>query len=87
MSQLARSSAGLARDRLGRTHWATIRAADEVMLPAEKQATHVPTGSSRFTNPGNMPLYLIEAQSGGYLGEYDVEGRSTITNRSLSYSC
>jgi mannose-1-phosphate guanylyltransferase/mannose-6-phosphate isomerase len=26
----------------------------------------------RLENPGKMPLYLVEVQSGGYLGEDDI---------------
>ena len=34
---------------------------------------YIPIGMKhRLENPGKMPLYLIEVQSGGYLGEDDI---------------
>jgi mannose-1-phosphate guanylyltransferase/mannose-6-phosphate isomerase len=39
----------------------------------EDQSVYVPIGSKhRLTNPGKIPLTLIEVQSGGYLGEDDI---------------
>jgi mannose-1-phosphate guanylyltransferase / mannose-6-phosphate isomerase len=40
---------------------------------AENQSTYIPLGSvHRLENPGNIPLELIEVQSGSYLGEDDI---------------
>jgi hypothetical protein len=39
----------------------------------EDQSVYIPIGSKhRLTNPGKLPLTLIEVQSGGYLGEDDI---------------
>jgi len=38
------------------------------------ESTYIPAGSKhRLENPGPEPLYLIEVQSGDYLGEDDIE--------------
>ena len=40
---------------------------------SEDQSVYIPIGSKhRLTNPGKLPLTLIEVQSGGYLGEDDI---------------
>ena len=39
----------------------------------ENQSTYIPLGSKhRLTNPGKIPLMIIEVQSGAYLGEDDI---------------
>ena len=39
----------------------------------ENQSTYIPIGSKhRLSNPGKIPLKLIEVQSGSYLGEDDI---------------
>jgi mannose-1-phosphate guanylyltransferase/mannose-6-phosphate isomerase len=60
-------------------HWvvvsgtAKVTRGDDVMLLAENQSTYIPIGAKhRLENPGKVPLYLIEVQSGGYLGEDDI---------------
>jgi mannose-1-phosphate guanylyltransferase/mannose-6-phosphate isomerase len=60
-------------------HWvvvsgtARVTRGDDVILLAENQSTYIPIGAKhRLENPGKMPLYLIEVQSGGYLGEDDI---------------
>jgi len=60
-------------------HWvvvsgtAKVTRGDEVSLVAENESTFIPIGvKHRLENPGKMPLYLIEVQSGGYLGEDDI---------------
>ena len=46
---------------------------DELKPIAENESTYTPIGvKHRRANPGKMPLYLIEVQSGGYLGEDDI---------------
>src|SRR5690349_13899758 len=45
----------------------------EVKLLAENESTYIPIGTKhRLENPGKTPLFLIEVQSGGYLGEDDI---------------
>ena len=60
-------------------HWVVVKGAMEVtkdgavIVLAENESTFVPVGSRhRMRNPGKIPAYLIEVQSGGYLGEDDI---------------
>jgi mannose-1-phosphate guanylyltransferase/mannose-6-phosphate isomerase len=60
-------------------HWivvsgtARVTRGDEVVLLAENESTYIPIGTKhRLENPGKVPLFLIEVQSGGYLGEDDI---------------
>lgn len=60
-------------------HWivvtgtAEITNGDKVLLLAENQSTYIPLGEThRLTNPGTIPLEIIEVQSGSYLGEDDI---------------
>jgi len=49
-----------------------IRGTEEVML-TENQSTYIPLGAvHRLSNPGSIPLEMIEVQSGTYLGEDDI---------------
>jgi mannose-1-phosphate guanylyltransferase len=42
-------------------------------LVGENQSTYIPLGCRhRLTNPGKIPVELIEVQSGPYLGEDDI---------------
>jgi mannose-1-phosphate guanylyltransferase/mannose-6-phosphate isomerase len=44
-----------------------------VFLLSENQSTYIPLGEKhRLENPGNVPLEIIEVQSGSYLGEDDI---------------
>jgi mannose-1-phosphate guanylyltransferase/mannose-6-phosphate isomerase len=61
-------------------HWvvvagtAQVTVDDETWLLQENEAAYLPLGSAhRLANPGKIPLELIEVQSGGYLGEDDIE--------------
>jgi mannose-6-phosphate isomerase-like protein (cupin superfamily) len=60
-------------------HWIVVRGTAEVtcgektFLLAENQSTYIPLGMThRLSNPGKLPLEIIEVQSGGYLGEDDI---------------
>lgn len=60
-------------------HWIVVRGTAQVtngtqtILLTENQSTYIPLGQEhRLTNPGVMPLEIIEVQSGGYLGEDDI---------------
>ena len=60
-------------------HWvvvsgtAKVQIDDEIQMLTEDQSAYIPIGSKhRLTNPGKLPLTLIEVQSGGYLGEDDI---------------
>lgn len=60
-------------------HWvvvsgtARVHRGDEEYLLTENQSTYIPVGvPHRLTNPGKIPLEIIEVQSGSYLGEDDI---------------
>lgn len=60
-------------------HWVVVRGTAEItcgektILLTENQSTYIPLGEiHRVINPGNIPLEIIEVQSGGYLGEDDI---------------
>ena len=45
----------------------------EQTLVGENESIYIPLGAvHRMENPGNIPLELIEVQSGSYLGEDDI---------------
>ena len=61
-------------------HWVVVKGTAEVicgdktMTLTENQSTYIPLGElHRLSNPGSIPLEIIEVQSGGYLGEDDIE--------------
>ena len=46
---------------------------DKVLTLTENQSTYIPLGTvHRLSNPGTIPLEIIEVQSGSYLGEDDI---------------
>ena len=60
-------------------HWVVVKGTievtknDEIIMLAENQSTFVPVGARhRMKNPGKIPAFLIEVQSGGYTGEDDI---------------
>lgn len=60
-------------------HWvvvtgtAEVTRGDESFILSENQSTYIPLGvRHRLTNPGKVPLEMIEVQSGLYLGEDDI---------------
>jgi mannose-1-phosphate guanylyltransferase/mannose-6-phosphate isomerase len=60
-------------------HWVVVKGTAEVVCGdkkitlTENQSTYIPLGSvHRLSNPGSIPLEIIEVQSGGYLGEDDI---------------
>jgi mannose-1-phosphate guanylyltransferase/mannose-6-phosphate isomerase len=73
-------------------HWivvtgtAEITNGDQVLTLTENQSTYIPLGEvHRLANLGNIPLEIIEVQSGSYLGEDDIVrfedtyGRARVT--------
>ncbi len=61
-------------------HWvvvsgtAKVEIEDKEITLYENQSSYIPLGSKhRLSNPGKIPLILIEVQSGSYLGEDDIE--------------
>lgn len=60
-------------------HWivvkgtAKVTCGENILLLSENQSTYIPLGEiHRLENPGQIPLELIEVQSGSYLGEDDI---------------
>lgn len=60
-------------------HWIVVKGTAEIncggkkLLLTENQSTYIPLGEvHRLSNPGSIPLEIIEVQSGGYLGEDDI---------------
>ena len=60
-------------------HWVIVKGRAKVELESkieflnENQSVYIPLGSKhRLTNPGKIPLILIEVQSGSYVGEDDI---------------
>tara|TARA_E500000331_G_scaffold51763_1_gene45045 strand:+ start:673 stop:2118 length:1446 start_codon:yes stop_codon:yes gene_type:complete len=60
-------------------HWilvkgtANVEIDGESIILGENQSVYIPLGSKhRLTNPGRIPLVLIEVQSGAYLSEDDI---------------
>lgn len=69
-------------------HWivvsgiALVQRGEEEMLVSENESVYIPIGEKhRLTNPGKLPLELIEVQSGCYLGEDDIVRFSDIYDR------
>jgi mannose-1-phosphate guanylyltransferase/mannose-6-phosphate isomerase len=60
-------------------HWVVVSGTalvtrdDEKQMLHENESIYIPLGAvHRLENPGKIPLYLIEVQSGPYLGEDDI---------------
>jgi len=58
-----------------------VRGEEHIML-TEDQSTYIPLGfQHRLSNPGVIPLELIEVQTGSYLGEDDIVRFADTYNR------
>jgi mannose-1-phosphate guanylyltransferase/mannose-6-phosphate isomerase len=60
-------------------HWVVVKGTarvtcgDDIFNLHENESTYIPIGMKhRLENPGNIPLEVIEIQSGSYLGEDDI---------------
>ena len=60
-------------------HWVVVKGSalievdNSQILLYENQSTYIPVGAiHRLSNPGTIPLQIIEVQSGPYLGEDDI---------------
>jgi len=60
-------------------HWVVVRGTAEVTIGKMKKVVHenesayIPMGTvHRLSNPGKIPLELIEVQTGSYFGEDDI---------------
>ncbi|CAN1531718.1 {ManC} Mannose-1-phosphate guanylyltransferase [Methylophilaceae bacterium] len=74
------ASLSLQRHQQRAEHWVVVKGvaevicADKTILLTENQSTYIPLGQvHRLSNPGTLPLEIIEVQSGIYLGEDDIE--------------
>ena len=70
-------------------HWvvvsgtAEVRCGDKTLLLSENQSTYIPLGEVHsLSNPGKVPLEIIEVQSGSYLGEDDIVRFEDVYGRS-----
>ncbi|MEO0830390.1 MAG: mannose-1-phosphate guanylyltransferase/mannose-6-phosphate isomerase, partial [Pseudomonadota bacterium] len=70
-------------------HWivvggtAEVTVGEETRLLTENESVYIPLGAvHRMANPGRVPMYLIEVQTGSYLGEDDIIRYEDIYNRS-----
>lgn len=70
-------------------HWvvvsgtAHVGVGDETMILTENQSVYIPLGKKHYlSNPGKIPLELIEVQSGAYLEEDDIVRFDDIYGRS-----
>ncbi len=69
-------------------HWIVVEGTlevtveNQIQLLNENQSTYIPLGARhRLANPGRIPAYLIEVQSGAYLGEDDIVRYEDIYGR------
>lgn len=69
-------------------HWIVVKGtahvtcANKEFILTEDQSTYIPVGKKhRLENKGQIPLELIEVQTGGYLGEDDIIRFSDIYGR------
>jgi len=69
-------------------HWvvvagtAEVTIGQEVKLVTENEGVYIPLGMvHRMANPGRVPMYLIEVQTGTYLGEDDIIRYEDVYNR------
>jgi mannose-1-phosphate guanylyltransferase/mannose-1-phosphate guanylyltransferase/mannose-6-phosphate isomerase len=70
-------------------HWvvvdgtAEVTIGENVQLVSENQSVYIPLGTKhRMANPGKVPMYLIEVQTGTYFGEDDIVRYEDVYNRS-----
>ena len=69
-------------------HWiivsgiAKVEIDENIFILEKNESTYIPIGAKhRLSNNGNIPLILIEIQSGDYLGEDDIERFEDIYGR------
>ena len=70
-------------------HWVVVEGTAEITigeqtrLVSENESVYIPLGiKHRMANPGRLPMYLIEVQTGAYLGEDDIVRYEDVYNRS-----
>jgi mannose-1-phosphate guanylyltransferase/mannose-6-phosphate isomerase len=82
------SSLSLQRHAKRAEHWVVVNGIADVVCGEERrtmrenESIYIPVGMvHRLANPGDTPLRLIEVQTGGYLGEDDIERLEDIYGR------
>ena len=72
-------------------HWIVVEGTlevtidNQIKLLNENQSTYIPLGARhRLANPGKIPAYLIEVQSGSYLGDDDIVRYEDIYGRAAA---
>jgi len=75
-------------------HWIVVSGTAEVVcgnntfMLAENESTYIPIGEMhRLSNPCDVPLEIIEVQSGSYLGEDDIQRLDDKYGRTQFYRC
>ncbi|MEL6957361.1 MAG: mannose-1-phosphate guanylyltransferase/mannose-6-phosphate isomerase [Pseudomonadota bacterium] len=70
-------------------HWVVVEGTaevtidEDVKLVTENEGVYIPLGAvHRMANRGQLPMYLIEVQTGAYLGEDDIVRYEDIYDRS-----
>ena len=89
ISVYPKSSLSLQKHHHRAEHWIVVSGTAEITVGQEtfslneNQSTYIPLGEiHRLTNPGIIPLEIIEVQSGSYLGEDDIVRLKDIYGRS-----
>ena len=74
------ASLSLQRHAKRAEHWVVVRGVaivtcgDQCITLHENESTYIPLGQThRLSNPGDVPVEIIEVQSGAYVGEDDIE--------------
>lgn len=74
------ASLSLQRHAKRAEHWVVVRGValvtcgDQSITLHENESTYIPLGQThRLSNPGEVPVEIIEVQSGAYVGEDDIE--------------
>jgi mannose-1-phosphate guanylyltransferase/mannose-6-phosphate isomerase len=83
-----KASLSLQKHKHRAEHWVVVMGVAEVTIDEKtftlkkNESTYIPLGSiHRLSNPGDLPLQIIEVQSGKYLGEDDIERFEDIYGR------
>jgi len=73
-------------------HWVVVKGTarvtkdDETLTLNENESAYVPIGAKhRLENPGDVPLEIVEVQSGDYLGEDDIVRLDDQYNRHVDH--
>ena len=82
------ASLSLQKHTMRAEHWVVVQGVAEVICGDKKislrenQSTYIPLNEMhRLSNPGEIPLEIIEVQSGSYLGEDDIERFEDVYGR------